>query len=56
MLFMIPSTLSSSELIVVWHCVAFIHLYQSRRNIEKRNLLDRLEAVFLIIDELVDGG
>ena len=30
------------------HCI--------RRNVEKRNLLDHLEAVFLIIDELIDGG
>lgn len=56
MLFMIPSTLSSSELILAWHYIAFIHLCWYRRNVEKRNLLDRLEAVFLIIDELVDGG
>lgn len=27
-----------------------------RRNMEKRSLLDHLEAVFLIIDELIDGG
>ena len=27
-----------------------------RRNVEKRSLLDHMEAVFLIIDELIDGG
>lgn len=28
----------------------------TRRNVEKRSLLDHMEAVFLIIDELIDGG
>lgn len=28
----------------------------TRRNVEKRSLLDRLDAAFLIVDELVDRG
>ena len=28
----------------------------ARRNVEKRSLLERLDAAFLIVDELVDRG
>lgn len=33
----------------------FIH-YPPRRNVEKRNFLDHLDAAFLIVDELIDRG
>ena len=36
--------------------INFVYNFHCRRNVEKRSLLDHMEAVFLIIDELIDGG
>lgn len=46
-MFDIQSVMDWMWLIVVFFC---------RKNVERRCLLDNMEGVFLIVDEIIDGG
>lgn len=39
-----------------FHTVTFLPHPPPRRNVERRGLLEHMDALMLILDELVDGG
>ena len=47
---------SEAGLLVAFFFCSSYQDFLSRRNVEKRSLLDRMDALMLILDELVDGG